>query len=107
MNTKIPFMEKYIWASKNDPKLYSDLSQLVVKSNTGYMFREQGYRPYFSANFNVTKEIGDFLTLSFFANNFIYSMQKVKKKDTGFTTSLYNSGLIPRFNYGLSIKLKL
>ena len=107
MNTKIPFMQKYEWAAKNDPKLYSDLSQLVVKSNTGYMFREQGYRPYFSANFNVTKEIGDFLTLSFFANNFIYSMQKVKQKETGNMASLYNSGLIPQFNYGLSIKLKL
>lgn len=107
MNTKIPFMEKYIWASKNDPQLYSDLSQLVVKSNTGYMFREQGYQPYFSANFNVTKEIGDMLTLSFFANNFIYSMQKVKAKDTGNMMSMYNSGLIPRFNYGLSVKIKL
>lgn len=107
MNTKIPFKEKYLWAAKNDPKLYSDLSQLVVKSNTGYMFREQGYQPYFSANFNVTKEIGDMLTLSFFANNFIYSMQKVKQKETGNMASLYNSGLIPRFNYGLSIKIKL
>ena len=107
MNTKIPFKEKYLWAAQNDPQLYSDLSQLVVKSNTGYMFREQGYNPYFSANFNVTKEIGKLLTLSFFANNFIYSMQKVKVKETGHMISMYDSGLIPRFNYGLSVKIKL
>ncbi len=107
MNTKIPFKEKYLWAAQNDPQLYSDLSQLVVKSNTGYMFREQGYRPYFSANINVTKEIGDMLTLSFFANNFIYSMQRVKVKETGNMMSMYNSSLIPYFNYGLSLKIKL
>ena len=107
MSTKVPFMEKYLWASKNDPKLYSDLSALVVKSSTGYMFREQGYTPYFSANINVTKEIGDFLTLSFFANNFFYSMQKVKADHTGTHESLYNSGRISPFNYGLSVKIKL
>ena len=107
MNTKVPFLEKYTWASKHDPQLYSDLSQLVVKSSTGYMFREQGYSPYFSANINVTKEIGDYLTLSFFANNFFYSMQKIKAKHTDIHESLYNSGRISPFNYGLSIKIKL
>ena len=107
MNTKVPFMEKYIWASKNDPQLYSDLSSLVVKSNTGYLFRKQSYSPYFSANINVTKEIGDYLTMSFFANNFFYSMQKVKAHHTGIEETLFNSGRISPFNYGLSVKIKL
>ena len=107
MNTQVPFMDKYIWASKNDPQMFSDLSALVVKSNTGYMFRKQSYSPYFSANINVTKEIGDYLTLSFFANNFFYSMQKVEAKHTGIEESLFNSSRISPFNYGLSIKVKI
>ena len=107
MNTKIPFEEKFLWAYQNDKQLYSDLSALVLKSSTGYMFREQRYSPYFSANINVTKEIGKFLTLSFFANNFFYSMQKVKAYHTDQEESLFNSSRISPFNYGLSIKLKL
>lgn len=107
MTTKIPFMEKYMWASKNDPQMFSDLSALVIKSNTGYMFRKQSYSPYFSANINVTKEIGDYLTLSFFANNFFYSMQKVEANHTGIHESLYNSSRISPFNYGLSVKVKI
>lgn len=107
MNTKVPFMEKYVWASKNDPQMYSDLTALVLKSSTGYMFRKQSYSPYFSANINVTKEIGNYLTLSFFANNFFYSMQKVKANHTGIDETLFNSGRISPFNYGLSIKIKL
>ena len=107
MNTKIPFQEKFLWAYENDKQLYSDLSALVVKSSTGYMFREQRYSPYFSANINVTKEIGEYLTLSFFANNFFYSMQKIKAYHTGLEESLFNSSRISPFNYGLSIKLKL
>ena len=70
MNTKVPFKEKFLWAKDHDKDLYNDLSSLVIKSPAGYTFREQGYSPYFSANINATKEIGDYLTLSFFANNF-------------------------------------
>ena len=107
MNTKIPFKEKFLWARDHDNRLYNDLSALVIKSPTGYMFREQRYSPYFSANINVTKEIGDYLTLAFFANNFFYSMQKVKAYHTDIKESLFNSGRISPFNYGLSIKIKL
>ena len=34
-------------------------------------------------------------------------MQKVKAQHTGIHESLYNSGRISPFNYGLSIKIKL
>lgn len=107
MNTQIPFQEKFFWAKEHDQQLYNELSALVIKSPTGYMFREYRYSPYFSANLNVTKEIGNYLTLSFFANNFFYSMQKVKAHHTGIEESLFNSGRISPFNYGLSIKIKL
>ena len=83
METRIPFMEKFLWAAEHDKELYNELSKLVVKSTTGYMFRKQGYSPYFSANLNVSKEIGKYLTVSFFANNFFYSMQKIKNWQTG------------------------
>ena len=33
---KIPFAEKFLWAKDNDPTLYNDLCNLVVKSNTPY-----------------------------------------------------------------------
>ena len=107
MNNPIPFKEKYLWARDNNRTLFNELSELVLKSPTGYMFMKQSYSPYFSVNLNVTKEIGDFLTLSFFANNCLYSMQKIKALHTGLDESLFNSGKISPFNYGLSIKFKL
>ena len=48
-------MEKFLWAAEHDKELYNELSKLVVKSTTGYMFRKQGYSPYFLANLNVSK----------------------------------------------------
>lgn len=107
MEEKIPFIDKFLWAYQNDRELYNELSKLVVKSSTGYMFKKQGYSPYFSANLNVTKEIGKYLSLSFFANNFFYSMQKIKNWQTGTENSLFASGLVTPFNYGISFKLKL
>jgi hypothetical protein len=96
-----------LWAAEHDKELYNELSKLVVKSTTGYMFRKQGYSPYFSANLNVSKEIGKYLTVSFFANNFFYSMQKIKNWQTGNEGSLFASSLVTPFNYGISFKLKL
>ena len=107
MDTPIPFREKYLWAAEHDQKLYNELSQLVVLGNYPYMYKEQRYSPYFSANLNVTKEIGKYLTLSFFANNFFYSMQKVKANHRNLYETLFDSGRISPFNYGLSIKIKL
>ena len=107
MDEKVPFLEKFFWAYENDKGLYNELSKLVIKSNTGYMFKKQGYSPYFSANLNVTKEIGQYLTVSFFANNFFYSMQKIKNWQTGNENSLFASSLITPFNYGISFKIKL
>lgn len=71
------------------------------------MFRKQGYSPYFSANLNVSKEIGKYLTVSFFANNFFYSLQKIKNWQTDNEESLFASSQVTPFNYGISFKLKL
>lgn len=107
METKIPFMEKFLWAYENDKSLYNELAKLAVKSSAGYLFKRQSCSPYFSANLNVSKEIGRHFTVSFFANNFFYSMQKIKNGQTGNEMSLFDSGLLTPFNYGISFKLKL
>ena len=102
-----PFMETYLWAAQNDTQLYNELSKLVMKSNSGYTFKEWKYSPYFSANLNVTKEIGKHMTVSFYANNFFDTMRKIKSYHTGTDVSLFGSGYVPTFNYGITLKLKL
>ena len=105
-DTLIPFAEKFLWAKENDPQLYQELARLVVKSNTNYFFDENRTSAYVAANFNLTKEIGRFASVSFYARNFFYHMGKVRSSQTGLSSSLFDSGYIPKFYYGLSLKLK-
>ena len=62
---------------------------------------------YYSANLNVTKEIGDHITMSFYANNFFNNLRKVHSSQTDRYTSLFGSGYIPSYYYGLALKLKI
>jgi hypothetical protein len=105
-NELIPFAEKFLWAKENDPQLYNDLARLVEKTNTNYYFNSNRTSAYVAANFNLTKEIGRFASISFYARNFFYHMGKVRSSQTGLESSLFDSGLIPKFYYGLSLKLK-
>lgn len=107
INTLVPFKEMFLWAYENDKTLYNDLSKLVVRTSYGYIFNKQKISPYFSANINITKEIGDHVTVAFYANNFFDSLRKVKNYQTGNEESLFGSSYIPSFNYGISLKLKL
>jgi len=107
LSTKIPFAEKFLWAKTNDPALYNELAKLVVKTNTNYYFNRSTLSSYYSANFAVTKEIGRFATISFFANNFFNNMAKVKSTWGGSESSLFGNSYIPAFNYGATLKLKL
>lgn len=102
----IPFAEKFLWAKENDPALYQELTRLVVKTNADYYFNENRTSAYVAANFNLTKEIGRIASISFYARNFFYHMGKVRSSQTGLESSLFNSSYIPRFYYGLSLKLK-
>lgn len=104
---KIPFYEKLLWAKDNDTPLYNELVKLVRRTNYAYVFNPERISSYFSANFSVTKEIGDFASLSFYANNFFNQMGRVKSARTGLEQTLYGSGYIPSFYYGLSLRLKL
>ena len=67
----IPFAEKFVWAKDNDPTLYNDLTKLVVRSNYPYTMNPNRTSSYYSANLSVTKEIGDHISVSFYANNFL------------------------------------
>lgn len=104
MSTKTPFLEKLIWAKANDPELYTDLCKLVKKTNVNYTFCEDWITPYFSANFSITKELGDIASISFYANNFFRNSGQIHSTKTGQYSSI--SAYVPSFYYGLSLRLK-
>ena len=104
---RIPFAEALMAAKDNNPALYRQLSNLIVRSNTAYYFNPQDMSAYGSANFSVTKEIGRWGSLSFYANNFFNNLAAVRNKQTGLKTSLFDSGYIPKFYYGASVRVKL
>ena len=76
-------------------------SNLILKSANAYTFALDGYGPYMSANLSITKEIGDHVSLSFFANNFTNSRPYVKSIATG-----VGAIFTPAFYYGLTCRLK-
>lgn len=81
----------------NDPAF----SLLMMRSANAYTFALDGYGAYFSANISITKEIGDHVSLSFYANNFINSRMAVKSLATG-VSAIFTPG----FYYGLTCRLK-
>ncbi|MBQ9470929.1 MAG: TonB-dependent receptor [Bacteroidales bacterium] len=103
----IPFAERFAWARDNDPALYNQLSRLVVKTGYPYVLNPDYLSAYCSANFTVTKEVGDHVSVSFYANNFFNNMGYVRSSQTGLRSSIFGSGHIPRFYYGLSLRLKI
>lgn len=105
--TKIPFAERFAWAKENDTALYNELAKLVIKTNTAYYFNPNRVSSSFAANINLTKEIGDVASVTFFAKNFFHNTGTVKSSQTGLESSLFNSSYVPKFYYGLSLRLKL
>ena len=84
-------------ASAEDPAL----QRLIIRSGNIYTFAQDGYNPYFCANLSVTKEIGDHVSLSFFANNFTNARPMVTSRATG-VSAIFT----PNFYYGLRCRLK-
>ena len=64
---KHPFSDFH---TTTDPVLRTRLNLLREVTNTSYYYMSSGYRPYMMANIRLTKEIGDNVSLSFYANNF-------------------------------------
>lgn len=104
---KKPFYDAYRQARDNNRNLYNDLSQLIVRTNYPFTLNPNKLSAYWSANISVTKEIGDHVSLSFYANNFFNTLRRVHSSQTGLETSLFGSGYVPNFYYGLSLRLKL
>ena len=83
--------------SAQDPAL----QRLIIRSGNIYTFVPDGYNPYFSANLSVTKEIGDHVSISFFANNFTNARTMVTSRATG-VSAIFT----PNFYYGLRCRIK-
>lgn len=84
--------------NKTDDKF----KDLVIKPSNSYLFAQDGYGAYMSANLSVTKEIGEAVSLSFFANNFTNSRPYVLSMATG-----VGAIFTPSFYYGLTCRIKL
>lgn len=84
-------------AQASDPAF----ARLILKSANAYTFARDGYGAYMSANLSITKEIGDHISMSFFANNFTNSRPYVKSMATG-VPAIFT----PDFYYGLTCRLK-
>lgn len=95
---EVPEMHPFTEEMKRDPKF----RDLVIKPSNNYLFDLDGYGAYASANLNVTKEIGDHFSLSFFANNFTNSRPYVVSLATG-----VGAIFTPAFYYGLTCRIKL
>ena len=102
-----PFAERFAWARDNDVQLYNELSRLVVRSNYAYTMNPNRLSAYYSANLSVTKEIGDHVSLSFYANNFWNTMRRITSSQTDLETSLFASGYVPAYYYGLTMRVKM
>lgn len=76
-------------------------ANLILKSGNAYTFAQDGYGPYMSANLSITKEMGDHVSISFFANNFTNSRPYVVSMATGI-----GAIFTPSFYYGLTCRLK-
>ncbi|MBQ9893146.1 MAG: TonB-dependent receptor [Bacteroidales bacterium] len=84
--------------------LYNDLWQLTYKTNYLYIFNKDYFSPFFSANFSITKEIGDLASISFYANNFFVNRSQIWSSKS--RTFLSASSYVPKFYYGLTLRLK-
>lgn len=88
----------FLEADKSDPKF----KDLIRTPNNDYLFVQDGYGSYASANLSITKEIGKKFSMSFFANNFTNSRPYVRSKATG-----VGAIFTPSFYYGLSCRIEL
>ena len=84
--------------------LFTDLKLLSYGSNYLYTFEKDYYSPFVSANFSVTKEIGDLASISFYANNFFVNRAPIWSTKTQSYISAAN--YVPKYYYGLTLRIK-
>ena len=93
-----PVLHEFTEADRTDARF----KDLVRTPSNDYLFVQDGYGAYASANLSITKEIGEKFSLSFFANNFTNSRPFVKSMATG-----VGAIFTPSFYYGLSCRIEL
>lgn len=87
----------------DDPVLKSRLALLRESPNTSYAFVKNGFKPYMMANIRLTKEVGDNVSLSFYANNFTnYTPIRKEKARPNAIGYRQNS----KIYFGAEVKLK-
>jgi hypothetical protein len=74
---------------------------MIGEDSNVYTYAKDGTGAYFMANLNFTKEIGDFASISFYANNFTKSNPYMKSWATGVKTAKNIS-----FSYGATLRIK-
>lgn len=93
------------------PGQFSTTEELKASEEFGHMYRSvnhplltrESYHPYFCFNMNVTKELGDMMRVSFFANNMFRSYpRRASKRNLG-SYSLKNN----RFYFGVELSITL
>ncbi len=89
-------VHRFTAAEAADP----DFANLILRSNNARQYNADGYDPYFSANLSITKEIGDHVSLSFYANNFTNARRYVASYATG-----VKAIFTPDFYYGLTLRI--
>ena len=80
-----------------DPKF----APMLGRDGNVYTYARDGSGAYFMANLNFTKEIGDLISVSFYANNFTKSNPYIKSWATGVKTAKNIS-----FSYGATLRIK-
>jgi hypothetical protein len=104
--------EKYTWyIDHNDGKLKDATDEFIYDSANSYMlpqlwtrrFEKDWKSPTIVFNFNLTKEIGDMLTASFFVNN-IFNSRPLQ--ESHISTGVYSEMNDPIY-FGMEIKLRL
>lgn len=76
-------------------------ASMLGRDSNVYTYALDGNGVYFMANLNITKEIGDLLSISFYANNFTKSNPYLKSWATGVKTA---KNIL--FSYGATLRIK-
>jgi hypothetical protein len=88
-----PFTE----TEANDPRFAS----MIGEESNVYTYVLDGYGAYFMSNISLTKEIGNLVSISFYANNFTKSNPYIKSWATGVQSAKNIS-----FSYGATLRIK-
>lgn len=103
LDGKVYDFDPSVW---EDEELYKEFAALDIRDelNSRRHIKEGAMPPLLCMNINVTKEIKDFLRISFFANNMFRSMPLWESKKTPGNFTRRNEGL---FFFGASLSFTL